>query len=74
MKTASKLYQIYLSQCQMPSGVSNQLMEFLKERLSEEDYLNAEEILHDALIQTEEEAFCSGCSYLPNLIKELMKE
>ena len=73
MKTVSKLCQIYLSQCQNFSDVPDQLMEFLREKLSKEDYLNAEEILTEALIRTREEAFCSGCTYLPNLMKELLE-
>ena len=74
MKAENKLYQIYLSQCENASDAPDKLMEFLQERLSEEDYLDAEEIVTEALIQMEEAAFCLGCTYLPNLIKGLLEE
>lgn len=74
MKAASELYQIYLSKCQISGNAPIRIMEFLRERLSEEDYLNAEEILTDTLVRTGEEAFCLGCAYLPNLLKELWEE
>lgn len=74
METAKKLYQIYISQCNATSVAPDRLMGFLKERLTLEDYLNAEELLSDTLIQAEEAAFCTGCTYLPKLIKGLFED
>ena len=45
---------------------------FLKQRLSEADYLEAEELINDAFAQIQEDAFFKGCRVLPELIKELM--
>ena len=45
---------------------------FLKQKLSEADYLEAEELINDAFVQIQEDAFFKGCKALPELIKELM--
>lgn len=74
MKAASKLYQDYLSQGKTVSTASDRLLGFLRKKLSFEDYMDAEEIVSEAILQTEEEAFCLGCTYLPNLIRDLMKD
>ena len=44
----------------------------LKQKLSEADYLEVEELLNDAFAQVQEDAFFKGCRVLPELIKGLM--
>ena len=44
----------------------------LKQKLSEADYLEVEELLNDAFAQIQEDAFFKGCRVLPELIKGLM--
>lgn len=81
MKKIAGLYQSYLKEraedfqeyCTGGDKV-NELKDFLKSRLNADDYFTAEEMLNDALSETEEKGFTAGCRYTAGLGKELFTD
>ena len=52
----------------------NELKDFLKSKLNADDFFTAEELLNEALSETEEKGFTAGCRYTSGLAKELFTE
>lgn len=69
-----EIFQIYFTLLQKNGKIPSEPFEYLKKKLSEEDYLDAEEIINEAFAVVQENAFYEGCAVLPNLIRELMED
>lgn len=50
------------------------LKNFLKQKLSADDYFTAEELLNALLTETEEKGFSAGCKYISGLNQELLSK
>ena len=81
MKRIDLLYQNYAAE-QLAKGRTIQqrkveyevMRDFLEFHLNPDDYLEAENLLNDLVLTIEEESFCAGMKYLPQLLKELTEE
>ena len=47
---------------------------FLRFRLNQDDFMEAESLLNDLLAAVEEASFCAGTAYFPQLLAELAEE
>ena len=81
MKKIAGLYQSYLKERQEEfqeyctgGDKVNELKDFLKSKLNADDYFKAEEMLNEAISETEEKGFAAGCRYTSGLAKELFTE
>lgn len=81
MKKLSQLYQNYISDKNdevhliISGGESmEEFQNFLKSKLSADDYFTAEDLLVKLISEKEEAAFVAGCKYTSGLAKELFTE
>jgi DNA topoisomerase IA len=78
MRKIAALYRNYveerneeIKEYQTGGKLMEELRNFLKQKLSAEDYFTAEEMLNAIVAQTEEKGFTEGCKYIADLGNEL---
>lgn len=81
MNKLTLLYQNYAAEQQSKRSdiprrnVEYEVMhDFLELKLNPDDYLEAENLLNDLVASVEQESFCAGAGYLPQLLAELIEE